>query len=135
MRLASSLARRLLPVSLLASLALGAAALDGRAQGAPELEVTTTPALPAAAHSAGAVVRTARAGSIVQLRVVARGADGSALDVTADPATTYASLAPAVASVGAAGELHFAAQTSPQAAAVVVEHGSASALVGFDVLP
>jgi len=135
MRLASLLARQRCVVSLLASLMLAAIALEGRAEGAAALEVSTTPALPTAARSGGAVVRTAQAGSVVQLRVVARAADGTALDVTGDPQTTYAALAPSVASVSTAGELRFAAQSSPQAAAVVVQHGGASALIAFDVIP
>jgi len=135
MCLASVFARHRRLVSLLASLTLASIAVDGRSQGTDELEVSTTPALATAARSAGEIVRTARAGSVVQLHVVVRDAQGSARDVTGDPQTTYTSLAPSVASVSGAGEVRFAEQASPQAAAVVVSHAGALALIGFDVTP
>lgn len=99
------------------------------------IEVSTSPSFAVVAAAGGAEVRRAPTGSSAALRVVASYADGSTRDVTADPATSYESLAPALARVSSTGELSFAASARSGAAAILVVHGAHSVLVSFEVAP
>lgn len=101
------------------------------------IQVSTTPTLTVLAVEDGAKVLGASDGMVVQLTVLAQLSDGSTQDVTHDPATTYTSLAPDVASVDSGGELAFAHPEGAGSATalVLVERSSFRTAIGLNVAP
>jgi hypothetical protein len=100
------------------------------------LSVSTSPSLSATASLEGAEVLGVGGGSVVWLSVVATYSNQTTANVTSAAGTTITSLAPDILSAGSNGRLDFSTIAgSAQAAAVLVEHGGITRLVGFRVTP
>ena len=99
------------------------------------LDVLTNPTLAVTAEYKGQRVFAVSSGQIVQLEVQASFSDGSSLDVTDLPTTTYTSLTPNLVTVDESGVLTFAQTSARGAVAVSIDHAGAALLVSFDLNP